>query len=160
MSRTFAFIFYPKKRSGYKSGPVKLYLRITVDGQRSETATALDLNPVKWENGKMRGHKEDARVFNAYLDTLVGKLYECHKTLLQNGTEITAEALKNEFVGKGERPRFLVEVMGAHNADVEKLIGKGYARPTPTKYKTTLSHLKEFLKWKYRLSDISLGQVK
>ncbi len=160
MSRTFDFIFYPKKRKGYTSGPVKLYLRITVDGQRSETATALDVEPDKWENGKMKGHKEDTRVFNSYLDTLVGKLYDCHKNLLQNGTEITAEALKNEFTGKGEKTRFLVEIMEAHNADMEQLLGKGYAKPTLTKYKTTLSHLKAFLKWKYRLSDISLSQVK
>ena len=113
MSRTFDFIFYPKKPRDYESGPVKLYLRFTVQGKRSETATALSIDPEKWENGRMKGHKEEARAFNAYLHTLIGQFYDCHKTLLEKGAYITADALKNEFIGKGERPRFLVEIMRA-----------------------------------------------
>ena len=73
----------------------------------------------------MKGHNEDAREFNSYLDTLVGQVYECHKNLLQNGTEITADAIRNAFTGKGERPRFLAEILEAHKDNLEKLIGKG-----------------------------------
>lgn len=48
MSVTFDFLFYPKKPRNYKIGAVKLYLRITVDSKRSETATSLYVDPVKW----------------------------------------------------------------------------------------------------------------
>ncbi len=160
MSAIFDFIFYPKKPKGYEKGLVKLYLRITIDGKRSETATALDIDPDKWEGGKMKGTREDAKSFNAYLDTLRNKLYDCHKELLQSGVPIRAESLRNAFTGKGEKPRFLLEIFKAHNNNIEKLIGKDYAKPTLTKYNTTLNHLESFLKWKFKTSDISLPQLK
>jgi len=160
MSAIFDFIFYPKKPKGYEKGPVTLYLRITIDGKRSETATSLEIDPDKWEAGKMKGTKEDAKSFNTYLDTLRNKLYDCHKELLQLGFPITAEALRNAFTGKGERSRYLIEIFKAHNSNIEKLIGKDYAKPTLTKYNTTVNHLEGFLKWKYKISDINLSQLK
>ena len=160
MSAIFDFIFYPKKPKGYEKGLVKLYLRITIDGKRSETATSLDIDPDKWEGGKMKGTKEDAKSFNAYLDTLRNKLYDCHKELLQSGAPIRAESLRNAFTGKGEKPRFLLQIFKAHNNNIEKLIGKDYAKPTLTKYNTTVNHLENFLKWKFKTSDISLSQLK
>jgi len=160
MSAIFDFIFYPKKPKGYEKGPVTLYLRITIDGKRSETATSLEIDPDKWEAGKMKGTKEDAKSFNTYLDTLRNKLYDCHKELLQLGFPITAEALRNAFTGKGERSRYLIEIFKAHNSNIEKLIGKDYAKPTLTKYITTVNHLEGFLKWKYKISDINLSQLK
>ena len=160
MSRTFDFIFYPKKPKGYEKGAVTLYLRITIDGKRSETATSREIDPDKWESGKMKGTKEDAKSFNAYVDTLKSKLYDCHKELLQLGFPITAEALRNAFTGKGERSRYLIEIFKSHNSNIEKLIGKDYAKPTLTKYTTTVNHLENFLKWKNNTSDINLSQLK
>lgn len=160
MSRTFDFLFYPKKPKDWERGPVKLYLRITIDGKRSETTTSLTVDPDKWEAGKLKGTKDEVKSFNAYVDTLRNQLYDCHKSLLQNGEDITADSLRNEFAGKGERPRYLVEIFKAHNSNIEKLIGKDYAKPTLTKYVTTLNHLENFLKWKYRTSDINLAKLK
>lgn len=130
-----------------------------MDEKRSETATVLSLLPDKWDSGKMKGNKEDAKTFNAYLDTLKSRLYECHRSLLQSGICITAESLRNAFNGRGERPRLLLEIFKAHNTNIEKLIGKDFSRPTLTKYNTTLSHLRNFLKWKYKTSDIGLTSL-
>jgi len=160
MSRTFDFLFYPKKPKDWERGPVKLYLRITIDGKRSETTTSLAVDPKNWEAGKLKGTKEEVKSFNGYVDTLRNQLYDCHKNLLQNGEDITADSLRNEFAGKGERPRYLVEIFKAHNSNIEKLIGKDYAKPTLTKYVTTLNHLENFLKWKYKTSDINLAKLK
>lgn len=160
MSKTFDFLFYPKKPKGYESGPVKLYLRITIDKKISETATALSIIPEKWEAGRMKGVKEESKAFNAYVDTLKAQLYKCHADLLQSGVDITAESLRNAFAGKSEKPRFLVEIFKAHNSNIEKLIGRDYSKPTLTKYITTLKHLTDFLKWKYRISEISLSKLK
>lgn len=160
MSKNFDFLLYPKKSKDPEKEIVKLYLRITIDGKRSETATALEIDPEKWEGGKMKGTREEVKSFNAYLDTIKNKLYECHKNLLQDGADITAESLRNAYTGKGERPHFLVEIFKAHNSNIEQLIGKDYAKPTLTKYITTLNHLESFIKWKYKISDIILGQLK
>ena len=160
MSKNFDFLLYPKKSKDPEKEIVRLYLRITIDGKRSETATALEIDPDKWKAGKMTGTKEEVKSFNAYIDTIRIKLYECHKNLLQDGVDITAESLRNAYTGKGERPHYLIEIFKAHNINIEKLIGMDYAKPTLTKYNTTVNHLESFLKWKYKVSDISLSQLK
>uniref|UniRef100_UPI0032DE400C Arm DNA-binding domain-containing protein n=1 Tax=Mucilaginibacter sp. Bleaf8 TaxID=2834430 RepID=UPI0032DE400C len=38
-------LFYLKKRSNYQSGPVAIYLRFNVNGQRSETSTGKICKP-------------------------------------------------------------------------------------------------------------------
>jgi hypothetical protein len=60
-----------------------------------------------------------------YLDTFVGQVYNCYKNLLQNGTDIGADVIRNEFTGKAERPGFPAEILDAHNTNMEKLIRKG-----------------------------------
>ncbi|MBC7534488.1 MAG: phage integrase SAM-like domain-containing protein, partial [Ferruginibacter sp.] len=159
MSRTFDYLFYPKKPKNYKSGPVTLYIRITVEGDRKEAATSLEIVPDNWESGKMKGHKEEAKTFNTSVSNLVTELYKCYNKLLQNDQDITAESLRNAFTGKGERTRYFIDIFKEHNKGIEKLIGKDYEKPTLTKYNTTLDHLTSFLKWKFNLTDVALGRL-
>lgn len=162
MSRTFDFTFKLRKPKDYVKGPVRIFLTITVDSKRCETATAQFAEPDQWDSksGRMKGRSEDAKSVNSYLDVLQNELYQAHSDLLQNNIPITAENLKNFYTGKGERQRYLVEIFKEHNAGLEKLIGKDYSKPTHIKYTTTLNHLESFLKWKYNVSDIGLGQLK
>lgn len=162
MSRTFDFTFKLRKPKAYLKGPVRIYLTVTVDGKRSETATAQFADPDHWDSktGRVKGKSEEAKTINSYLDILQGKLYKTHANLIQNDVMVTAEVLMNAYSGKSEKPRYLVEIFRLHNQNVKKLIGKDYSLPTLTKYATTLNHLENFLKWKYKISDISLGQLK
>ena len=42
---------------------------------------------------------------------------------------------------------------------MEKLVGKEFAKEPITRYKTCLSHTKEFLEWKYNISDIDIRNI-
>jgi len=85
--------------------------------------------PENWVAGKMKGSKEEAKTFNGSIDRLVANLYQCYNALLQEGSDITAESLRNAFCGKGERARYLVEIFEEHNANLEQLIGKIMLNP-------------------------------
>ena len=162
MTRTFDYIFTLRKPKNYVDGPVKVYLRITIDGQRCETATAQFAVPDLWDSkaGRVIGKSETAKSTNAYLDILQAKLYESHAELLQANVPITAEILRNKFNGKDERSRQLLEIVTAYHKNMEKLVGKDYVAVTVRKFHTTLLHLTAFVKWKYKTSDISLSQLK
>ena len=64
MSTNFNLFFYLKEPKRYKSGPVPVYLRITVDCQRSEIAVGRDIEPNLWDLEKRRakGTKEAAKL--------------------------------------------------------------------------------------------------
>jgi len=162
MSRTFDYLFTLRRPKSYLKGPVRIFLRITVAGKRCETATAQFADPEQWDSkaGRIKGRSEEAKSINSYLDILQNKLYDTHASLLSSNVPITAEALRNKFIGKDDRSRKLLEIVSAYHANMKKLIGKDYVEVTVRKFFTTLVHLTDFVKWKYSLSDISLTQIK
>jgi UDP-N-acetylenolpyruvoylglucosamine reductase len=53
----------------------------------------------------------------------------------------------------------LLPIIQQHNEDIKKLVGKDYSKATWVKYNTTQKHITEFLKWKYRRSDINIKEL-
>ncbi len=161
MKTNFSLLFYMKKQKNYQSGSAPIYIRITVSGKRSETTTGRECEPSRWNAGAGRanGTKEDTRAFNAFLDDLQTKVYQAHRLLTEADELITAETIRNKFLGKTEKPRSLIEIFKDHNKKVEALIGKEYAKGTLCRYQTSLKHTIDFLKWKYNLTDIDIKKV-
>ena len=162
MNSTFKLLFYLRKPKLYNGGPQPIYLRITIDGQRAEISTQRDCDPAIWNGilGRLNGTRESVKLVNAYLDSLVAKVYHCQNELIRNGIEVTAETIKNRYTGKDEKARMLVPIFQKHNDEVAILVpGGDFAKGTLERYKTSLSHTVDFLKWKYKISDIDITKI-
>lgn len=109
--------------------------------------------------GRANGTKEDIRSFNAYLDDLQKKVYEAHRLLTEVDELVTAETIRNKFLGKTERPHSLIQIFENHNEKMETLICKKYSKGTFTCFQTSLKHTRNFLKWKYNLNDINIKAI-
>ena len=157
---TFAILFWIKKNQ-IKRGMAPLYARITIYGKRAEITTHRKVSLFDWnpEAQMLSSKTHEAKEINNYLAIMKAKLLNCQSKLESRGLAVTAEAVKNEFLGVVEKPRMLLQVMQQHNNDIKILIGKDYSKATWTKYCTTLKHVQEFLKWKYSISDITLNQL-
>ncbi len=162
MSKNFDFLFYPKKPGKYKAGPLKIYLRITVDQRRVEVVTSHRVAPEQWNTVRQRvnGKTEEARTTNKHLDILQAKLYDCHSALINDGIPVTAEALRNHFSERTETDYGLVKVLNAHYDNLKKRIGIDFEASTVKRFPGTIRHLQSFIKWKYNLSEIPLKQLK
>ena len=112
MKTNYSLLFYLKKPKHYTSGPVPIYLRLTVAGKRAETAAGREIDPARWNSkiGRGSGSKENTKTLNAYLDTLLAKVQQAHQSLISSGKAITAENLRNAFGGKAEKQCLLMEV--------------------------------------------------
>lgn len=161
MKTTFSLLFYLKKPKNYEDGPVPIYLRITVNGKRAETTSGRECLPVNWNNsaGRVRGTKEEARTFNAYLDNLQSQVYEVHRQLTESEVTVTAETIRNRFLGKDETCRMVMDIFREHNRKLKALIGNGYSQGTLTCFGTTLKHTQEFIEWKYKQTDLDIRKV-
>jgi site-specific recombinase XerD len=161
MNKTFSTLFHLKKPKNYKEGPIPIYIRVTVDGDRFEMNSTRECDPEKWNSasGRMQGHKEDAKLLNNYLDLLQAKIFEAQRELMSAGYEVTAKAIKNNLVGKEERQKTILEVYKYHNKQFEALVGKEYSVSTLKKFRTSISSLTEFIKWKYNLSDFPIRDL-
>lgn len=161
MNKTFNLLFYVKKSKTQANGTAPIYLKITLDCKPFEIASKRYTLPEKWcpVAKKVNGQSEDVRAINAYLKTLEKTVYEAYRQLLDSGRLITAEMLKNKLQGQNERELTLIKVFEEHNRKMEALLGKEFAIGTLINFRTSLRHAREFLQWKYKVSDISLKEI-
>ena len=161
MVKTFSALFYLRKPKNYEKGEIPIYLRITLDSKRAEISIGRGADPDIWDskNGKLVGKGETVKQFNAYLDSLKSKLFDAQQALIRENKIITAESLKNKYTGAGEKQRMLVPIFQKHNDEVAALVPNDFAPGTLERYKTSLSHTTEFIKWKFNISDIDIRDI-
>ena len=161
MKINFSMLFYMKKQKNYKTGSAPIYLRITVDGQRAEITTGRECDPARWNSkaGRANGTKEEVRNFNAFLDNLQSKVYEAHRYLSEKEERLTAEAIKNRVLGKGEKSYMLMDVFKDHNRKMAALVGTEFSSGTLERYETSFRHTQEFLEHRYGLTDIDIRKI-
>jgi len=161
MTKNFSVLFYVRNDKINPEGSVPIYCRITVDGKRSEIAIKRSTPQSKWnsDKGYVKGTTEDVKSINAYIDTVRNKIYEHHKLLIENNKVITAEAIKNSFLGISQKSKSLFKIFEEHNEKVKSLVDKDFAAGTLERYETVLKHLKEFVAKQYQTNDFFLGDV-
>jgi hypothetical protein len=117
LEKSFGLLFFLKQPQNYQSGPMYIYMRITVDGVVKELSTKRLWEPTRWNSkaAKATGNKEDVKILNGYLDTLRNKVFEAKKILLDNNKQVTAIAIKDFLSGKEENKRMILDVFAEHN---------------------------------------------
>jgi site-specific recombinase XerD len=158
---TFSVRFYLHLEKTKADGTAPIYARITVNGKRARISLKRWIHPRSWNNerGYAKGTTEQARALNAYVDTHRAKIWEAYQALVAEGRPVSADRVKNVFAGNDGQTRTLVEVFQYHNQQIRDLVGQTYAKGTLSRYETTLAHVREFMKHKYKVSDISLTEL-
>lgn len=161
MNQSFNLLFYVKKAKINSQGEAPIYLRITLDGKVSEISTKRCVKPAQWNSKaqKVTGNIESVKSLNFYLKTFEQKVYDAYHLLMKENSFITTEILKNELLGTEIKKRMLIPIFQDHNNRMEKLVGKEFAKGTLGRYQTCISHTKEFLKWKFKSSDIDIKKI-
>jgi site-specific recombinase XerD len=161
MKSNFHLLFYIRKQKNYKGGAMPIYMRITVNGKRADMSAGRECEPVKWNRhaGRAIGTKEEIKSLNNYLDSLQSKVRDAHQALIDANQTITTESLLNQFTGKTQRSRYLMQLFTEHNAKVKALIGNGFEANTLKGYNTSEKHLKGYLQNEYGKTDIEISQL-
>ena len=161
MFRTFSILFFLQRNKASIDGKAPIYLRITVDGKRSQISIKRKIDINKWNNdaGKVTGNSADIRDLNRYLDTIRHKIYKIEQRLQNDDKHITSLLIKNIYLGKEEKHKLLLEIFKNHNEQVERLVGKDFAPGTAERYRTAKKHLEAFIKLEYKVDDIPVKDV-
>jgi len=161
MSTNYSLLFYLKKPKNYVSGPVPIYMRITVDGIPKEISIGRSVDPSRWrpKANRAAGTKEESRTLNSYLETLVRNIEDVHTALVKGNAVITAESLKMRFLGQDTKRHYLIEIYLDHNRKIEALLGKGYKPGTLKGYNTSVGHLTDYVLKQYGDMDIDIQRI-
>jgi site-specific recombinase XerD len=161
MNNAMHLSFQVKSSKKNEFGKAPIYARITINEVRTEFSTKRFIEPEKWVNkaGYAKGTTEDIKTLNAHIAAVRTQLFQHHDKLLQAGKAVTVESVKNSYFGITEKSKTIVEVFEYHNNQMKSLIGKDYSFGTHERYATALSHTKEFIEYKYNVSDFPIKQV-
>ncbi len=161
MNAKIKTLFYLRKSKVNANGRMPIFQRITINGKRFDTSTGYYIEESKWqaESSKIKGNTNETYLINSQLDKLRISVFETEKRLYLNNQEVTFESFKNEHTGKTEKTRTLIPIFQDHNSKIKELVGQEYAPGTLERYETSLKHTKEFIKWKYNISDINIDKI-
>ncbi len=161
MNNNFSQLFYLKGKHFEKDVKVPIYLRLTVNGRRSELSISRKVDPEKWNarTGKMKGTNLTTNQLNSYLDSIRNKINKIHARLMEEDQSFTSLDIKNLYLGKGEKQKMLLQLFDEHNQQMEKLVGVEFALGTWKRYFTTRNHVAEYVKSEYRKNDIPVKDI-
>ncbi len=161
MQTTFSVLFYPRGNDIDKNGNAPIYLRITVNGKRSECSIKRKVLLTRWnsEGGRVRGTTANVRELNRYMGSIKAKIYKIHETLSDNRELITADIIKSIYQGKGIKHKMLLEIFQNHNDKIERLVGKEFAPGTIERYKTAKKHVENYINLEYKTADIPVKDI-
>jgi hypothetical protein len=135
--------FYLKNGRENSKGQSPVYLRITLNGQRTEISTNQSILADNWNKQaeKAKGNREEARIFNSYLDSLSNKVKRCFNDLLDSGDFFDVNDLKNSMNGKGKINKTLIQIYDENNKLMRQEEGSKYVQNTVDRYFISIERL-------------------
>ncbi|WP_215222758.1 site-specific integrase [Echinicola shivajiensis] len=156
-SKTLGIQFITRKNKAMEGGKVPVHCRITVDGKRVEISVKKEIEWGLWDHGKgkVKGNNPESRTFNSFLEHFRAQILESYQELFVEKKNITAQSVKNKFLGIEEETHTLMELIDYHNIQNHGILAEG----TLKNYRTTKKHLLEFLENKRKRKDIDVTEI-
>lgn len=161
-SKLFNQIFFLRKSKGKEGNLATIYLRITIDGERTEISTQRKCEYTKWNSsaGRAQGKTEEVRELNDHLSSIELRIYSIYKDLTTSGLDVNGEIIKAKFLGiNNERSRLLLEIYEEHNKQFAALVGKEYSAGTLKRFKVCKKSIEDFLQWKYQVTQFDIRKL-
>ncbi|HUS01159.1 MAG TPA: site-specific integrase, partial [Chitinophagaceae bacterium] len=148
------FITRTKKNDLKKS---QIYARITVNGKRLEIAQKRTIETNSWDSAAecVTGNAPEVKQINKFIEETRYKIRECYQELRMESKLITAEAVKNLFLGEEKSENTLCSLMDYHNENMKGVLAWG----TLKNYFTTKKYVLLFLKKRFKTNDIYLSDL-
>ncbi len=158
---SFTVLFYIKRTKKLKDGTIPVYVRLTVNGLRAEFALQRSIDDGQWNHNKGRFQKcgNDTNRLNSYLELVKTKLYAYKLEQEEDSKKVTAQSLKNAYLGIDNNSKTILGVFEEHNIRCKGLIGIDIASGTYDRYQACYRHIKRFIRHKYNKTDMPIIDI-
>ena len=158
---TFKVLFYVKRQSE-KHGQVPVMGRITINGTMSQFSCKLSVRSSLWDAkaNKASGRSLEAQRLNEKLENIKTNIGKQYQRLCDRDSYVTAEKVRNAFLGMGDDCRLLLQTFDEYLAGFLKRVGKDRAYSSYDNYRKRRNRLASFLEYEYRVKDIPFKELK
>jgi|TARA_B110000090_G_C13370735_1_gene441921 site-specific recombinase XerD len=155
-SSTFSILIWINS-SRAKNNSAELYARITVNSKRANISLKKKIDINTWDKAKSRvkGNSQEARIINQYIEQTKSSIFQTYQELKSERKLITAQLIKARFLGTDNEKQTIQGVIKYHNEYLAHKLHKDTLRS----YKTSQRYILEFIKSKYKTSDVYLENL-
>ena len=161
MRSTFKVLFYLKRNKDKDQKVVPVMGRITVNGSIAQFSAKLSVPETLWEvsGGRAKGRSLEADRINRHLDNIRTQIGKHYQDICDRESYVTAEKVKNAYLGFGEKYRLLLEAFEKFTGDLKKRVGIDRCHGTWNRYYKSIDHLRTFMRKEYNVSDMPLAEL-
>ena len=158
---TFKVLFYVKRQSE-KHGQVPVMGRITINGTMSQFSCKLSVRASLWDAkaNKASGKSLEAQRLNEKLENIKTNIGKQYQRLCDRDSYVTAERVRNAFLGMGDDCRLLLQTFDEYLAGFLKRVGKDRTYSSYKDYCKRRRRLASFLEYEYHVKDIAFKELK
>ena len=156
--------FYLKDRKNNKP-QLPMYIRIYVDGRKTEISTKHHLAKKDWDRKRLRvkASSKNADLLNNYLSLVETKIQQYFLEYTARGLEVKPSDLKNKFMGIDEKAmrKTICQAFDYHNKKMAEKVKAGLiTQKTLNRYGFTKDKIVAFMKMQYKKQDMPLSELK
>ena len=157
MEKVTLGIHFVLRMNKITNGIAPIYARITVNSKRCEISIKRKIPVEIWNIGKgmAKSSSSENKQLNSYLEQIRKMMVQSYQDLVLSKQVVTAEAIKNKFLGLDISDMTLCKLIDYHNTNCKETLRWG----TLKNYFTTQKYIELFLKEKYRTTDIYLASL-
>jgi len=136
--------------------------RITINGTMSQFSCKLTVRSSLWDAkaNKAAGKSLEAQRLNEKLENIKTNIGKQYQRLCDRDSYVTAEKVRNAFLGMGDDCRLLLQTFDEYLAGFLKRVGKDRAYSSYEDYCKRRRRLASFLEYEYQVKDISFKELK
>ncbi|MEA1785436.1 site-specific integrase [Arenibacter sp. GZD96] len=155
-SNTFSILFWIYTARA-KNNQCKIYVRITVNGKRTNLSLNRSIDPDSWDSARQRvnGNSEITRQINTLLDLVHSQILAAYNELSFSGKLVTAELIRAKFLNQSDDGKTLLDIIDYHAKKIENTLAKGSIR----NFGVSEGYLKRFLSQKLKTPNVYLSEL-
>jgi integrase/recombinase XerD len=155
-TKTFTVLIWINA-SRAKNNQAELFARITVNQKRANFSLKRKIDINYWDKSKnqVKGSYPNAQIINQYLEQVKAKLFKIYVECQTQDKTITANLIKESFLGTDKKFPSLCELFEYHNYNFKNKL----CEATMRHFKTSQNYLKKYVKKQYKSSDIFLKNL-
>src|SRR5215471_3943113 len=127
--KTIKILFWLYRSKMNREMKAPIYLRITVNGKKVETATGYFIKPADWDTKKQKakGVSQESILINTYIKSTESKILQIQSSFTIAGSPIiSAELVKERLLGASSEKKSLLQLFAYHNEQVKGQIGEDF----------------------------------
>ena len=148
--------FYLKKSEADVDGNCPVMAKLNI-GKYSEAAFSVKMKvpQSRWISGRASGKSVAAKKINNRLDEIRAMALSIYSEQSAVRDGVTAEEVKSILLGMASEQETLLNYFRQFISNFEKRVGVNRTEGSLRAYRNAYNHIESFLKWQYKLSDIS-----